>query len=328
MFFRVDANNIIGRGHLSRMIAVAQMLENDFQIIFLIAKENEPYCLPLLEGREMRFLKEDDDLINIVSKNDILWLDGYSFDAFWRIKFEAYVFKLIYINDLPENMMGADVVVNHCPGIEIGNYPSPNKYDTQFLLGLHYALLRPSFLNYARSFKEKNNTAGVFVCFGGADPKRLGEQFVTGLLDAGFKDSIYFVPSNTSVSIDSPNVIILNNLSENEMIMNMERSKVVVVPSSMLSIEAIAIRKPIFTMYYVDNQKLIYHGNINLQLADGCGFIQSGVPIRQIINPFLNFYEDNELHLKLIENQKKLLDGNSDKRILEKVKTWVSSEKN
>jgi hypothetical protein len=32
--------------------------------------------------------------------------------------------------------------------------------------------------------------------------------------------------------------------------------------------------------------------------------------------------------LKLIENQKRFLDGFSDKRILEKVKAWVSSEKN
>jgi spore coat polysaccharide biosynthesis predicted glycosyltransferase SpsG len=310
------------------MIAVSHILEKDFSSIFLIRKENEPFCLPLLIGREIRFLKEDDDLINFVSKNDLLWVDGYSFDAEWRMKFKAYVSKLIYINDLPENVMGADVVVNHCPGIETGNYPSPNKSDTQFLLGLDYALLRPAFLNYARSFKEKTNTVGVFICFGGADPKRLGEQFVSVLLDAGFTDPIYFVPSNASVSINSPNVIILNNLSENEMIVNLERSKVVVVPSSMLSIEAMAIRKPIFTMYYVDNQELIYHGNLKLQLAAGCGFIESGDQIQQTINTFLNFYEDNEQQLKLIENQKRFLDGFSDKRILEKVKAWVSSEKN
>ena len=111
---------------------------------------------------------------------------------------------------------------------------------------------------------------------------------MTSLIKSGFKDPIYFVTLNNGVSISDKNVVVLNGLSENEMIHYIAISKVAVVPSSMLSIETIALRKPIFTMFYVNNQELIYKGNVELQLAAGCGFIESGDDMENIIKPFLD----------------------------------------
>ena len=37
MLFRVDANKTIGRGHLSRTLALAEMFKDGFEVSFLIA---------------------------------------------------------------------------------------------------------------------------------------------------------------------------------------------------------------------------------------------------------------------------------------------------
>ena len=117
------------------------MLEKDFDTIFLIAKENKEYCIPLLKDKSAQFLEDDNALSAILSKDDILWVDGYSFDNSWRDKFRPYVLKLVYVNDFPNDIQGADVVLNHCPGIESKNFNISN--NIEFLLGLPYALLRP-----------------------------------------------------------------------------------------------------------------------------------------------------------------------------------------
>ena len=36
LIFRADANTKIGRGHLSRCLAIADMLENDFEIFICV----------------------------------------------------------------------------------------------------------------------------------------------------------------------------------------------------------------------------------------------------------------------------------------------------
>jgi hypothetical protein len=94
-------------------------------------------------------------------------------------------------------------------------------------------------------------------------------------------------------------------------------AKVVLIPSSVLSFEAMAIRKPIFTCYFVDNQKLINKGLLKQELAHGVGYIETKKDVELVISNFLNFYDDDNLHLKQTLKQTELLDGRSQNRISE-----------
>lgn len=62
---------------------------------------------------------------------------------------------------------------------------------------------------------------------------------------------------------------------KNQMVKHMSNTRVVLIPSSVLCFEAMALRKPIFTCYFVENQELIYNGLIKLNLAHGAGFIEN-----------------------------------------------------
>jgi hypothetical protein len=94
-------------------------------------------------------------------------------------------------------------------------------------------------------------------------------------------------------------------------------AKVVLIPSSVLSFEAMAIRKPIFKCFFVDDQKIINKGLLKQELAHGVGYIETKKDVELVISNFLNFYDDDDLHLKQTIKQTELLDGKSQKRISE-----------
>ena len=59
--FRTDANTKIGRGHLSRCIAIAEMLCDDFDILFVSHKENGMYIENLTLQYQLETIKSDTD---------------------------------------------------------------------------------------------------------------------------------------------------------------------------------------------------------------------------------------------------------------------------
>jgi hypothetical protein len=95
----------------------------------------------------------------------------------------------------------------------------------------------------------------------------------------------------------------------------MSNSKVNLIPSSVLSFEAMALRKPIFTCYFVDNQKLINKGLLYEKLASGVAYVELNKDVKNATNNFLTYYDDSNLHNEQVQKQNKLLDGNSGDRI-------------
>ncbi|HEK19152.1 MULTISPECIES: hypothetical protein [unclassified Mucilaginibacter] len=322
MLFRVDANNVIGRGHLSRTIAVAEMFREKFEIIFVVIADNKNYCAPLLQDWTAAYINNDHNIEAVLKGDDIIWLDGYHFNNAWVSELKKKVKLVVEINDLPEDAYGADVIVNHCPGISEDQYKGINAI--KILTGLNYAMLRPAFLESAKQTAQAaTGVDGVFVCFGGADPYRIGYHFVDLLLKQGFQDRIYLVTPDASIHFGDHetgrNVKVLSNLNQEEMTFYMKASRVVVVPSSTLSFEAIALRKPVYTVYYVDNQQYIYAGLVAEQLAYGAGHVQSAGDVEQMILPFEDFYRDDAAQHAMTNAQVKALDGYSGLRLHEAV---------
>lgn len=315
-WIRVDANKTIGRGHLSRCMALAEILKCEFQIIFLIKKENQMFTQTILEKWQTHYIKDDAEMTSLLGANDMLIVDSYVIDNRWRSYYKQFVSTLVDINDIPGEIRGANIILNHCPGISKDQYVTDD--ETVFLLGLNFAILRKQFLEYASSNSYKLEEKGVFICFGGADTYQLGSKFVNALLLSKFEEPIYWVTNDSSIftnEIVNSNITTLSNLSEIEMIYYMSIAKVLLIPSSVLSFEGIAIRKPIFTCYFVDNQKLIHQGLIKDGLAEGVGYIETTADVDRALNPFFKFYDNTEIHKKHIKNQSKLLDGNSGDRI-------------
>jgi spore coat polysaccharide biosynthesis predicted glycosyltransferase SpsG len=315
IIFRAEVSPVIGRGHLSRCLAIADMLKDDFNVSFVFLSEEEDYASTLLKNYPYFTIKHENDLLHILNESDVLWIDGYHFKEDWKSKIKETVYRFVETNDIPYFSENVDVIFNHTPGLDIQQFKGTK---ADLYLGLDFALLRKNFLEAAKSTNQLVQGKGVFICFGGADTFELGEKFVDELLFKNFKDPIYWV-SNKSIidkkKYTDKNLKILSNLSEIEMIYYMKESKVMLIPSSVLSFEAMAIRKPIFTCYFVENQKLINKGLLQLHLASGVGYIETSADVKLIIDNFFLFYNNEELHGSQIQLQTKFLDGKSKERI-------------
>ncbi|WP_026776861.1 hypothetical protein [Polaribacter sp. Hel_I_88] len=317
LIFRAEVSQTIGRGHLSRCLAIADMLKNSFDISFVFSRSEEDFASKLIKNYAYFLIDNDTDLLDILKKEDIFWIDGYHFSEEWKKEIHKLVGEFIETNDIPYAAENVDVIFNQTPGLEKTQFKDTK---AALYLGLDYALLRQSFLESAKKTAKNESGNGVFICFGGADTFKLGEKFVEELVQRNFKDPIYWV-TNAAALVEqknnSKNVTILSNLNEKEMIHYMSIAKVLLIPSSVLSFEAMAIRKPIFTCYFVDNQKLINKGLLKQELANGVGYIETKKDVEITTNSFLEFYENTSLHLQQIRKQTESLDGNSTNRIKE-----------
>lgn len=318
LFFRVDANANIGRGHLSRCLAMAEMLKHDFEISFISLEENSADMTLFQLKFPVDYIAEEVDIFDKVSTEDMVCLDGYHFTENYKKALKNRIYQLIEINDMPYQAKNVDVIFNHTPGISKEQFGNTT---AEVYLGLEYALLRKSFLDYAKQDSDESQEGdGVFICFGGADTYALGLHFVQSLLHQDFSAPIYWVTHQTAEVYDfdlKPNLEILHRLSEQQMIEYMLKSKVLLIPSSVLSIEAMALRKPFFTGYFVDNQKLIHEGLQKQNLAVCYGYMETHEDVKAATDLFLTFYNDEQKHKDLKEKQRLVLSGHSGEKISE-----------
>lgn len=317
LLFRVEADAIIGRGHVSRCMAVADMLTDEFEVLFVVSLSSQDYVRPIIGNHQLLIIATEEDLFSLLKKEDILWIDGYDFTEEWKGNVRARVRKLIETNDIPYPVRNVDIVFNHTPGLTKDMFKGGDP-KTEIYLGLSYSLVRPIFRNIAKEKKPKIEGEGVFICFGGADTFGLGEKFTQALIAKNFQDPIYWVTAKVPVNSDyaySESLFILSNLNEDEMVSYMSKAKVLIIPSSVLSFEAMALRKPFYTCYFVKNQELIYQGLTMNGLSTGNGYVELEEQVLKAVFDFLDFYLDNKKQIDQITNQAAHLDGRSKERI-------------
>lgn len=317
LIFRTDANTKIGRGHLSRCLALADMLDNDFDILFVSRIENKSYINNLSIPYRVEAIVSDINFFDYVNQEDIVWLDGYTFDEDFKERLRPKVFKLIETNDLPYKIENVDLLFNHTPGIKEEQFDVVDP-KAKLYLGLNYALLRRSFLEKAKNDQESLDGTGIFVCFGGADTFNLGLRFVQGLTERNFQDPIYWISNKSKEELPkfNENVHLIRGLNDHEMIEYMNKSKILLIPSSVLSFEAIALRRPFYTGYFVDNQELIAQGLKEEALAEGCRNLEIDEEFEKAFEELLEFYSDEAKQKEIVTRQQKSIDGYSSSRIV------------
>lgn len=316
-WIRVDANQTIGRGHLSRCLALAEMIMEDWSVCFLTQASNQAFCEPLLADWSVVYFEQENVLPTLLNPSDLLVVDSYAINNAWRLKHREFVACLVDINDIPGKILGADIIINHCPGLKADQYEV--EPDTVLLLGMKYAILRPAFLAFAQTAKLDVAGEGVFICFGGADPYQLGHQAALSILEAGFEDPVWLVSTAESPLLESlstyPNFKLLQNLSADQMKKYMLQSRLLLLSASILSFEAVALRKPMLALYYVDNQALIYQGLVGDKMATGFGWIESAKELINIAAPFESLYHSDKFLRQMIQQLQKGIDGLSGERI-------------
>jgi len=329
ILFRADGNSATGLGHLYRLFSLVEMLKETFDFVFLTSEESTLSIIP-----EAYHLKTIPKAISVAlepkwleskytPKNHLIIADGYQFNSSYQKEIKKAGFTLVYIDDLLTQHMYADLVINHSPNITANDYKSEDY--TQFALGTDYAMLRPGFLKQAKKKKILTKIDKVFINFGGADAFNLSEKYCKVVLNIPQIKQIHLVLGAAANSkkierlqLKFPNKItIYRNLSEAELIKVMTSCNFAIVPCSTILFELFCVKMPIYSGYFVNNQKKAFFSFKKLNLIGGDGNLKY-LAQSKLINKIEAFINSNK-HQKSIDKQQQFIDGNQKERLTKRI---------
>lgn len=316
--FRCDGNSQIGLGHLSRCIALAEMLESEFNIAFVLGHDSSADIIPdrfdrLILNQHIIFEKEVDFFYSQFDVNTTIFvLDGYQFDSAY-VKVLHSKYKLVFIDDLHSIYIDADIVLNHAGGLKVGDFKTSNF--TKLLLGPNYAMLRASFFQ-----KEDNISAAEFdvlVSFGGSDPLDYTGKILDVLPQSLRKVVIIgnsYLNAQKLILKEDGNTKFYKGISAEEMANLMKKSASAVLSSSTISYEYLAVSSgKLYVVKTASNQEKLFNFLISSGSAEEFkGEIKVGINSKKIIdnetpkrilNEFVQLSKELEIILRKAESK-------------------------
>lgn len=328
--FRADGNATTGLGHLYRLFALVEIYKSYFEVVFVTKKSSNVEVIP--QDYNPFFIP-----IDITIENEPEWLkkhfnpsqhiiiaDGYQFDSNYQKQIKRQSFKLIYIDDLVQGNMYADILINHAANINPSQYATST--NTTLALGTDYAILRPAFIKAAQNKREITNISDAFVCFGGADALDLSLKATKALMRIAQIKAIHVVLGAAYSHSDifelaksNGNIKLYQNLDEVSLCQLMNECQLAIAPASTIVYELCSVKMPILSGYFVDNQKNIYSALLKEGAIYGAGDLTnfSSEDFKEHLEKFL---EQNHFD-SYLKVQQRLFDGQSPNRFIHLLNT-------
>lgn len=260
IYFRADASGDIGYGHFIRTLALADMLKNDFECVFVTQSPTEyqrsevsKFCrlveVPATEEKFGLFLE-------MLEGDEIVVLDNYFYDTDYQRKIKEKGCKLVCIDDMHDKHYVADVVVNHAVYekclFDVESY-------TVLCLGLDWALLRTPFIESVEGGGSVTRQKKCIVfAFGGSDMFDLTKRVASVLERFEYSfDAIGIIGDGIKYRFEDlkyERVRFVKNLLAEEVAELFQCATYAILPASTMCLEAIACRSKLLVGYFVDNQ--------------------------------------------------------------------------
>jgi UDP-2,4-diacetamido-2,4,6-trideoxy-beta-L-altropyranose hydrolase len=319
IFLRANANKLIGMGHLMRLESIEFMINSYFDCVYLLREEDSEAFMFLNNKKVVKIPtqkkhKNESEWIanNILTGNEIVILDGYTFDTDYQLTLRNKSKGLVFIDDIQSFHYVADIVINHALGISADKF-SKESY-TKLFLGLEYCLLRPTFLRKAKLKKSKSEKGGILISMGGADPENVSQKILNDVsnLFPYFSINLIVGPTNPNYhnlleqNKKKGNLKISKNLNEEEIAEIMINSSIAILPPSTTALEYLCTGGLLFLYLTASNQEHGYKTLISNEYA---------LPYSEIFKPEI-------LQLKKYK-EFNLIDGESPKRIENAIKSLL-----
>ncbi len=326
-------------GHVIRCLALADMLRDDFEIVFAIQEPKET-IVKIIHSvtNEIIYLPQTDDYISDVyhflehiHPNDIVVLDGYNFGTQYQQNIKNKGCKLVAIDDLHNWHHVADVIINHAANADDTIY-SKEEY-SKLYWGFNYALLRKPFLTASSAIKKINSVKKVFISMGAADITNITQKFTEALIQIQGIEEIHLILGTINPNLKRIERLIEQNkkikiithfdISAEELAYLLKICDISICPASSISLESCAIGIGLISGYTAKNQFGILQGLINNNVIINFGDLNL-ISISDIKVKFNDLILNQKKINSLIENQKKMIDGRSPERLKEIFKNLIS----
>ncbi|MDQ3046719.1 MAG: UDP-2,4-diacetamido-2,4,6-trideoxy-beta-L-altropyranose hydrolase [Bacteroidota bacterium] len=329
---RADGGTDLGMGHIIRCLALADMLREDFIILFAV-QSTQKSLLKFIHSvtatvvhlpPTIDFLEDAKYFSDYLSPDDIVILDGYHFNTEYQKIIKSKCAKLVSIDDLHSWHQFADVVINHAGGISATDY-STESY-TQLCLGPRYALLRKEFLSDKFKRGKISSIEKVFISMGASDVNNITSKFVSALSAFNSIKEIHLMLGTINPNLESLDQQIKSasgikifrhfDIPAEELKSLLNSCDISICPASSISIESCAVGIGLLTGHTAANQLSILDGLMMNKAAINLGDLKliSVDEIQQQLSPLI---KNPQLLETLITNQAIMIDGHSPKRFRE-----------
>jgi UDP-2,4-diacetamido-2,4,6-trideoxy-beta-L-altropyranose hydrolase len=274
IYFRADGNSQIGLGHISRCCALAQMLNENFDCIFIIRdplpetkKEMLKICSAIVELPGSKdLIREAEEISKRLTFRDIIVLDGYSFITEYQKIIKETGCLLVCIDDIYSYHFVSDAIINHAGGILPGQYSK--EFYTQLYLGPEYAMLRLPFHQGRDKLKRQAPNNNVLILLGGADraneTKKILEQcykakpgykyhVVVGAAYSWLDELKEFLDKRKDLD-----ATVYRSIEAGEIVSLMKKCQTAITAPSTVALEYLFIGGFLYLHTIADNQKNIY----------------------------------------------------------------------
>ena len=201
VILRADGDLETGYGHLSRVLAIGEALQDeDFQIELIgegfeaVLSQFSVSVQSISRSASPKGTVEDATQI-VAASPDFVIVDGYDFTRkFFRV-LEASKVPFLVIDDSGRTeSMGATIVLCQSPSANPSLYAHVRS-STLLLLGPQYCLVRKEF-ELARELASPKQRDGTFVNFGASDPKSMTERVVDIVTRCGLPAKVALGPGS------------------------------------------------------------------------------------------------------------------------------------
>lgn len=326
--FVTIASGEVGMGHLMRSLSLAEMLQDEFSIQFIINTDKSGIIEMLKDMHyqvtQLASVKDSLSVLSNIENIDIVVLDFYGLTEDFQLQLKEKAFKIICIDDLHEIHFYADAIINISNSVKISDY-SCEKY-TKLYLGSSFALLRPSFLQVALSQrKEIKIIDGIFINMGGADLANNTLKFLKAILASNAINKVHvvigmvnpyfqlikeFVSKSESLS----QIYVYHNIDSEKMLDVLSECELAICPASGISMELCAVGIGMITGFTAENQVDLLRGLVRKNCAFNWGDFNL-LKENEITKAFDGILSNVTEINNMIKNQKMLIDGKSPERI-------------
>lgn len=203
VFLYAEGGFKLGLGNIYRTIALAKEFIKKGIIELYFITSSESYVKNIIKNQSIEVIsfKNHNFFIDIIkgAKPDILIIDNINIQDELVKSIRVYVKKLVHIGNISNANRYADLVVNAIIGTNYKNKISIDRYNTKYLEGPKYLVLRDEFYEKKNNYKYKRQLNKILLSFGGTDQANLTTKVLNKLnrikikkeidiiLGAGFK---------------------------------------------------------------------------------------------------------------------------------------------
>jgi UDP-2,4-diacetamido-2,4,6-trideoxy-beta-L-altropyranose hydrolase len=196
VFIRADASAVIGHGHVTRCLTLADALSG-LATVHFICRDDEGNLLDRIEQHGCRAhrlpagsIDEAQDaaathrmVAAVTPRAEWLIVDHYGLDARWERRVRHCAKRIMVIDDLADRPHACDLLLDQNLIADMSSrYVGKVPTDCRVLLGPEYALLQPIYRELRKDVEPRRSVRRILIFWSGADRDDLTSRSLAACL--------------------------------------------------------------------------------------------------------------------------------------------------